>query len=47
MAERLCENAERYGLQAEIEQSSANRSFRSDVLIQGGGGIRVGGEIQY
>lgn len=47
MAEWLCENAGRHGLQAEIERSSANRSFRSDVLIHGSGGIRVGGEIQY
>jgi hypothetical protein len=47
MKERIARAAVRHGLAAEIEARSSDGKVRSDVLVTGPGGRRIGWEAQY
>ncbi|MFJ8477584.1 hypothetical protein [Kitasatospora sp. NPDC094011] len=47
MKERIARVAERHGLQAEVEARAVDGRIRTDVLVTGASGLRIGWEAQY
>ncbi|MEE1782818.1 hypothetical protein PUR71_07805 [Streptomyces sp. SP17BM10] len=47
MKERIARVAERHGLHADVEARAADGRIRTDVLVTGGSGLRIGWEAQY
>ncbi|MBV6699753.1 hypothetical protein [Kitasatospora aureofaciens] len=47
MKERIARTAERHGLRAEVEARVTDGRIRTDVLVTGESGLRIGWEAQY